>query len=388
MEIPEGIENITYLDNAATVFPKPAEVLDEMVDTYKRYGVNPGRSGYDLCLVGGQLIAETRASLANFFGAANPERLCFAYNASDALNTLIQGVLSEGDHVISTVMEHNSVLRPLNHLQRSGRITREFVSAGSDCRIDPADIAKAFQKHTKLVVVNHGSNVVGAIQPIAEIGRLCRERGILLFIDTAQTAGVVPIDCEAMCIDGLAFTGHKSLLGPSGIGGLWVREGVEVHATRYGGTGVRSANPFHLEQYPYRLEVGSPNLMGIIGLRHGLQYVQRRGIQDIHAEEMRLFARLQAGLGDIDGVTLHGPTGLEHRMAVLNFSVAGLDASDVRAILDVDHDIATRDGLHCAPLVHELLGTSPRGTVRMSIGPMNQRRDIDAAIDAVREIAS
>jgi cysteine desulfurase family protein len=387
IEIPEGVEDVIYLDNAATVYPKPPEVLDRMVDLYKRYGVNPGRSGFDLCLVGGELIDNTRVELTRFFGGKSPERLCFAHNASDALNILILGLVGEGDHVISTVVEHNSVIRPLNHLARDAGVERVFLPCGADGQVDPDEIARHVQPNTKAVVVNHGSNVIGSVQPLAEIGRLCRERELLLVVDVAQTAGVVPIDVEAMCIDALAFTGHKSLLGPTGIGGLYVREGVDVRITRAGGTGVRSAYPYQLEEYPYRLEVGTSNVLGIVGLYLAQEYIAGRGLDAIYRHEMELFGRLQGGLAEIDGLTLHGTTSLVDRLPVLSFTVAGLDPEHVGTVLDVDHHIATRTGLQCAPLIHDHMGTSPRGTVRMSVGPMNTLADIEAAITAVADVA-
>jgi cysteine desulfurase family protein len=387
IEIPEGVEDIIYLDNAATVYPKPPEVMDRMVEIYKLYGVNPGRSGFDLCLVGGDLIQRTRSAMARFFGGRHPERLCFANNASEALNILIQGLVGRGDHVVSTVLEHNSVIRPLNHLARDAGVERVFVPCGAQGRVDPEEIARHLRANTKVVVVNHGSNVIGSVQPLAEIGRSCRERGILLVVDAAQTAGVIPIDVEEMCIDALAFTGHKSLLGPTGIGGLYVREGVDVRITRAGGTGVRSGYPYHLEEYPYRLEVGTVNVLGVVGLYLAQEYIARRSLDAIYRHEMELFSRLQEGLAGIDGVTLHGTTSLTHRLPVLSFTVDGLDPEDVGTMLDVDHGIATRTGLQCAPLIHDHMGTSPRGTVRMSVGPMNTLTDIEAAITAVSEIA-
>jgi cysteine desulfurase/selenocysteine lyase len=379
---------IIYLDNAATTFPKPKEVLEQMVGVYGRFGVNPGRSGYDLCLVAGELTHETRKLLTTFFGGASPERLVFAVNATDALNLAIQGMLEPGDHAITTTVEHNSVIRPLNHLRRDRGVAVDVVPFAADGLVDPDDIAARFRPNTRLVVVNHGSNVIGTIQPVAEIGRRCRARGIRLLVDAAQTAGVIPIDVEAMDIDVLAFTGHKSLLGPTGTGGLYVREGVEVRPTRFGGTGVRSAHPYHLDEYPYRLEAGTGNVLGIAGLYFAQQYLCARGIDAIYRHEMALFARLQAGLAAIDGVTLHGTTSLTHRLPVLSFTVAGRDPADVGTLLDVDHNVACRTGLQCAPLIHEQMGTAPRGTVRLSVGPMNREKDVDAAIAAVQEIAA
>ncbi len=388
MELPKDIENIIYLDNAATVFPKPPEVFDEMIDIYKRFGVNPGRSGYDLCLVGGDIIQTTREELTRFFGGTTPDRLCFAYNASDALNILIQGLVDQGDHVITTVLEHNSVIRPLNHLQRDNVISLDYVPCDSEGWMDPGDIARRITSKTKLVVVNHGSNVIGTVQPIAEIGRICREKGILFVIDTAQTAGVVPINVEEMCVDALAFTGHKSLLAPMGIGGLYVRDGVTVKHTRAGGTGVKSAYPYHLEEYPFRLEVGTNNVLGIVGLHLAQAYLAEKDINKVYQHEMELFAPLQEAAANTEGVTIHGTTRLENRLPVMSFSIAGRDAADVGTLLDVDFGIATRTGLHCAPLIHEHMGTAPRGTVRMSVGPMNTREDVNAGIEAICTIAA
>ena len=388
MDLTFDSSKIIYLDNAATTFPKPPEVLQRMVDAYARFGVNPGRSGYDLCMVAGELVFETRKALAAFFGGKTPERMIFAANATDALNLAILGVLKPGDHAITTTIEHNSVIRPLNHLHRDNRVEVDFVPVEVDGRVDPDEIARRFKPNTRLVVVNHGSNVIGTIQPVAEIGKRCRERGILFAVDAAQTAGVIAIDVEAMGIDLLAFTGHKSLLAPTGTGGLLVRDGVDVRTTRFGGTGVHSAHPFHLEEYPHRLEAGTGNVLGIAGLHFALEYLEKRGIGEIHRQEMALFRRLQDGLAAIEGVQLHGTTSLEHRLAVLSFTVAGRDPGDVGSLLDADYNIAARTGLQCAPLIHEQMGTAPRGTVRLSIGPMNIRPDVEAAIAAVTEIAA
>lgn len=387
MELSKELTNITYLDNAATTYPKPKKILDSMLKFYAEYGVNPGRSGYDLCLVTGEMIDNTRKELTDFFGGTNPDYLTFSYNASDSLNIIIQGLLHEGDHAISTMIEHNSVIRPLNYLQKVLNIEVDFVPVGPDWRVDPDDIARYFRNNTKLVIVNHGSNVIGTIQPIAEIGKLCRERGIYFAVDAAQTAGMIPVNVEEMCIDALAFTGHKSLLGPTGIGGIYTREGIDIRYTRAGGTGVRSAVPLHLDEFPYRLEVGTVNVIGVAGLHYAQEYLAERGIEKIYKHEMEIFARLQEGVADIDGVIVHGTTSLDHRGPVLSFNIEGKDAADIGMLLDVDFNIATRTGLHCAPLIHDQLGTSPRGAVRMSIGPMNKSEDAEAGIEAVAEIA-
>jgi cysteine desulfurase family protein len=379
---------IIYLDNAATVYPKPPEVLDAVLDMYKRFGVNPGRSGYDLCLIGGELVQTTREELTRFFGGTDPDRLSFAYNASDALNILIQGMVEPEDHVISTTVEHNSVIRPLNHLRRDHGVAVDYVPTASDGRVDPRDIVKHIRPETKLVVVNHGSNVIGTIQPVAEIGRICRERKIRFVVDTAQTAGVIPIDVQEMHIDALAFTGHKSMLAPTGIGGSYVAEGVEVKHTRAGGTGVRSAYPYHPDEYPDRLEVGTPNVLGIIGLHEAQRYIAERGMDEIHRHEMELLSTLQQGLDEIDEVTLHGTKRLTDRLPVLSFTVEGWDPADVGILLDGDHNVACRTGLQCAPLIHDQMGTSPRGTVRLSVGPMNTAAEVEETVHGVRAIAA
>jgi cysteine desulfurase family protein len=378
--------DLVYLDNAATVFPKPSEVIERMVELYARYGVNPGRSGYDLCVVGGDLVEETRRQLAAFFGASDPERLCFASNASDALNILLQGLVRDGDHVLGTCLEHNSVLRPLHHLARDRGVRFDLVPCDDEGWIDPADVERRLRSDTRLVAINHGSNVIGTIQPVAEIGRICRDRGVLLLLDVAQTAGVVPIDVDAMGVDALAFTGHKSLLAPTGIGGLWVRQGVDCRPTRFGGTGVRSAEPFHLEEYPYRLEVGTPNVLGIFGLHAALEHLADRGVESIYRHEMELFARLQEGVGRLERVHLRGTTRLEQRLPVLSLTIDGLQPGDVGMMLDVEYGICCRTGLQCAPLIHERMGTAPEGTVRMSLGPATTARDIDRAIAAVTAV--
>ncbi|TAM48095.1 MAG: aminotransferase class V-fold PLP-dependent enzyme, partial [Acidobacteria bacterium] len=292
-----------------------------------------------------------------------------------------------GDHAISTTIEHNSVIRPLNHMARDRGVEVDFVPVEDNGRVDPRAVARRFRPNTRLVVVNHGSNVIGTIQPVAEIGAECRKRGVTFAIDASQTAGVVPIDMRAMDVDVVAFTGHKSLLAPTGIGGLCVGDGVEIRPTRFGGTGVNSVNPYHLEEYPYRLEAGTGNVLGIAGLHFGLAYITARGIDTIYRHEMGLFASLQDGLAAAAGVTLHGTTSLEHRLPVLSFTIAGRDPSDVGTLLDVEYGVAARTGLQCAPLIHRQMGTGARGTVRLSVGPMNTRADVETAVAAVATIA-
>ena len=381
------MDKLIYLDSGATTFPKPEEVYRQMDRFYRDYGVNPGRSGYDLCMIAVTMVEETRKLLTRFFNGTDYNRLIFSLNGTDALNLAIFGLLEDGDHAITTTVEHNSVLRPLYHLSRDSNVEVDHIPFDSRGFVDPDAIKRKMKKNTRMVVVNHGSNVIGTVQPIKEIGALCRERGITFLVDTAQTAGKIPIDMEAMNIDVVAFTGHKSLMGPMGTGGLYVREGVEVRHTRAGGTGVRSAIRAHLDEYPYRLEYGTGNLPGIAGLNAGVKWVEERGLHTIHEHESKLLRMLRDGLREIDGVTLYCQDDLTDHIAVLAFNVDGLEAMDTGTMLDVDYNIACRTGLHCAPMVHEQLGTDKiHGTVRFGLGPFNTEEDIATAVQAVGEI--
>jgi cysteine desulfurase/selenocysteine lyase len=378
-----------FLDNAATSYPKPESVYVFMDQFYRRSGVNPGRSGYDLCLEAGELLDGTRKLLTRFFNGTDPNRLCFTYNATDALNLIIFGMLQEGDHAVTTTLEHNSVLRPLYHLWKYRGVEVDYVPFDGAGFVDPAEVRRHFRGNTRLVVINHGSNVVGTVQPIKEIGRCCREHNIPFAVDASQTAGKMTIDVQNDNVDVLAFTGHKSLLGPTGIGGLYVREGIIIRHTRAGGTGVRSAERLHLEEYPYRLEYGTPNILGVAGLKAGLSWILDKGVASISAQEMALTALLRDGLREIDGVVLYCQDDLTDHLSVLSFNIEGLEASDAGTILDVDHNIACRTGLHCAPLVHEQLGTAKiKGSVRFGIGPFNTEDHILTAIKAVAEVAA
>ncbi len=383
------MDNLIYLDNAATSFPKPEDTYVFMDKFYRKFGVNPGRSGYDLCIEAGQMLEQTRRMLTTFFNGTDWTRLVFSYNSTDSLNLALFGLLSPGDHAITTNIEHNSVLRPLYHLRQFNGVEVDIVEFDEKGFVDPDDVRKRFKKNTKVVAINHASNVIGTVQPVAEIGRFCREHGVSLVVDSSQSAGKVPIDVQAMNIDVLCFTGHKSLMGPTGIGGAYVAEGVTVRHTRAGGTGVKSAQRTHLEEYPYRLEYGTPNMAGIAGLNAGVKWVQKQGLASIHEHEMALMTRLRDGLQAIDGVTLYCQDDLAGHIAVLLFNVNGLEAGDTGTILDVDHNIACRTGLHCAPLVHEQLGTAEiHGGVRFGLGPFNTEEHIDHAIASVREIAA
>jgi cysteine desulfurase family protein len=383
------MENMIFLDNGATSFPKPEIVYTFMDTFYRRSGVNPGRSGYDLCMEAGDLLDKTRKLLAEFFNGKTPDRLCFTYNATDALNLIIFGMLREGDHAVTTTLEHNSVLRPLYHLSKHGGVEVDHVPFDGAGFVDPGEIRRRLRNNTRLVVINHGSNVIGTIQPVKEIGTICREFGVPLAVDASQTAGQIPIDVQDSNIDVLAFTGHKSLLGPTGIGGLLVGDDITIRQTRAGGTGVRSAVRGHLEEYPYRLEYGTPNILGAAGLNAGVSWIQEKGMASISAHEIKLLTLLRDGLKRIERVVLYCQDDLANHISVLSFNIDGLEASDTGTMLDVDFNIACRTGLHCAPLVHEQIGTAAiKGAVRLGIGPFNTEDHIRTVIKAVADIAA
>lgn len=288
------MEKLIFLDNGSTSFPKPEEVYTFMDNFYRNFGVNPGRSGYDLCMETGELVETTRKMLIKFFNGKDPNRLCFSYNATDALNLIINGMLKKGDHAITTTIEHNSVLRPLYHLYKYNGVEVDYIPFNGKGFVDPDDFPRRIKKNTKLIIVNHASNVIGTIQPIKEIGEHCKERGIPFVIDASQSAGKIPVDIEEMNVDIVAFTGHKSLLGPMGIGSLYVREGIEIKHTRAGGTGVRSAVRTHLDEYPYRLEYGTLNVLGVAGLYAGVKWIEKKGLNNIHNNEMKLTTMLRS----------------------------------------------------------------------------------------------
>ena len=389
------MEELIYLDNAATSFPKPDSVHQAVQEFYSQYGVNPGRSGCDLGLTAEQMIHGTRKRLSAFFNASlvaagkpkDPNRLVFTLNATMALNLIINGTVEPGDHIVSTKLEHNSVIRPVNHRVLAGA-EATYVTPDSEGYLDPEDIRRAIRKNTKLVIVNHGSNVTGVVQDLEAIGVVCRAAGVAFAVDTAQTAGVLPIDMAESHISFLAFTGHKGLLAPTGTGGICVADDAEIRGTVFGGTGVRSADPYHLEEYPYRLEAGTQNLAGIAGLAAGLDWIEQKGLSNIYGHEMGLLTMLQEGLSEIKGVRIQGTRNLRRRVATLSVTIDNYDPSDVGTILDVEYNIQTRTGLQCAPLIHEHMGTTPRGTVRLSVGPYNTKVDVEAAIKAVAEVAA
>ncbi len=384
------MSKLIYLDNSATSFPKPDSVYDFMNTFYRTKGVSPGRSGFDAAIETEEVVNNTRKMLTKLFnGGEDHNRLTFSYNATDSLNLIINGLVEKGDHVVTTNLEHNSVLRPLYVHNQQGTIEVTYVPFDNDGFVDPEDIRKAIKKNTKFVIVTHCSNVLGTIQPITEIGKICKEMGVIFVVDGSQGAGSVDFDMQASNVDVYCFTGHKCLMGPTGIGGSYVREGIEIRQTRAGGTGVRSAYPAHLEEYPYRLEYGTLNLLGVGGLYAGVKWITSEGIMNIHRREMELWEKLRIALEQTKGVITYCANGKKNHNPVLSFNINGFVAGDVGTMLDVDYNIATRTGLQCAPIVHRQIGTEEiHGTVRMSIGAFTTEAEVDAAITAVREIAA
>lgn len=380
-------DQFIYLDNAATTYPKPDEVLLPMVEQYMQIGVSPGRGSYDLAVSAQDFIQDTRIKLAAFFNAPDPDGVIFTANATDGLNIAISGIVKPGDHVITTRLEHNSVLRPLYHLQQQGKIDCSLVRFNEKAFIDPEDIARAIRPNTKLVIVNHASNVLGTIQPVARIGELCAAKQIPFLVDASQSAGKVPVDMTVIKASAIVFTGHKSLYGPSGTGGLIVHPDLDIKPTRFGGTGIESKSLIHTARLPHRLEAGTHNLMGIIGLSLGIDYLLDKSLKAIHGKEMKLMDQLCTGLSKTKGIKLYCVEDLTDHLAVLSANVKGMIPEDTGAILDADFNIAVRVGLHCAPLVHEDLGTSEQGTVRFSLGVFNTESEIARVVKAMSLIA-
>jgi cysteine desulfurase / selenocysteine lyase len=375
-----------YLDNAATSYPKPGHCLRRALERYLELGASPGRGGYDRAVEAEAEVFAVRQRLGRFFGAGDDAHVCFAANATDALNTIIQGLVGPGDHVLSSRLEHNSVLRPLYHLQQQGIISLDLMPFDSTGYINPALVAGSIKPKTRMVVITHASNVLGTIQPIAEIGTICRKHAIPLIIDAAQTAGCIPINMQQWDVQGLAFTGHKSLLGPTGIGGLVLAPDLHPRPTRFGGTGIDSSNPLQPLFYPSRLEAGTINLLGILSLAETVDFVKSH-LETRYACEMQLFEQLAGGLQRLPRVQVFAAASSTDHLPVLACTVDGIAATDVGAILDGDFDIAVRTGLQCAPLVHADLGTFDAGMIRFSLGPFTTEADIDATVRAMTAIA-
>jgi cysteine desulfurase family protein len=377
---------MTYLDNAATSFPKPEGVYVAM-DRFARNSLaNPGRSGHKMALESEHALGDARHRLNRFFNGRNPDRWAFTLNCTDALNMAFKGVLNDGDHVVTTDLEHNSVSRPLVALAEAKRITLTRVPADAGGTIDPEAIRAAIGPKTRLVALTHASNVLGTVQPVAEVGRIAREHDLLFLVDAAQSAGVIPIDVQEMCIDLLAFPGHKSLYGPTGTGALYVGSRVNLRPWREGGTGGDSLTPTQPSEFPHHLEGGTPNVLGVAGLVAGLDFVEERGAENIRQHDVELCDRLRGALAELPGFEVFGHADAHRRVGALSFRCEVLPAPELAGLLDQSFDIAVRPGLHCAPYIHKALGTVPDGLVRVSPGPFNTSADIDLLIDALGQI--
>lgn len=374
-----------YFDNAATSHPKPQSVLDAVQRALTRFNANPGRSGHRAALEAGRTVQQTREQLQRLVGAEDPSRIVFTFNCTDSLNLAIKGSLNYGDHVITTMLEHNSVLRPLHELAERGRIGVTLVPPRPDGFVDPDDIRAAIRSNTRLIVCTHASNVTGAIQPIAAIGMLAREHGIRYLIDGAQALGCIPVSMRALNCSLYAFPGHKSLLGPQGTGGLYIRPGTELRPIREGGTGTESNSMLQPKDSPERYESGTVNLPGIAGLGEGCKYVGQR-LSQIMSSERELTQALYDGLSKLDGAILYSPAQEAARAGIVSFNIGDLTSSQTADLL-ARSGIAVRGGLHCAPGTHRVLGTLRRGVVRASVGHANTFDEVDDFLRTVRKFS-
>lgn len=382
--------NPIYFDNAATSWPKPPEVVQAMTHFLESVGANPGRASHRLAVESGRLIYEAREELAELVNTPDPLRIVFGHNVTEALNLAILGLLRPGDHAITSSIEHNSVMRPLRALGRQG-VELTVVPCSPQGFLDPADIQKAIRPNTSLIILNHASNVIGTLLPVAEVGRIAREHNVLLLVDAAQTAGAFPIDVQADFIDLLAFTGHKSLYGPMGTGGLVIGCRVDesqLSPLKRGGTGSRSEYEEQPAFLPDMCESGTPNAVGLAGLGAGVRWVREQSVESIRAHEVALAQQLICGLREIPGVTIYGGLDAELQTATVAFNIRGMAPSQAGLQLDDEYNILCRIGLHCSPAAHKTIGTFPNGTVRFGMGANNTAGQVTAALDAVRKLAS
>jgi len=379
-----------YVDNAATSFPKPSAVGRVMADTLANIALSPGRSAHNYSLDAGRIIFKARERLAKLFNCADSSRIIFTANVTESLNVGIMGlvphILKPGDHVIVTRLEHNSVMRPLRFLQRSGGIDVSSLPLNSYGEVNVAALPGLMRETTRLIIINHVSNVTGAIASLEEIGK--KKGEALLMVDAAQSAGVLPIDVESMNIDFLGFTGHKALFGPTGTGGFYIRSGINVNPLKMGGTGSNSELEEQPDFSPDRYESGTLNTLGIAGLDAGVKFILQQGVEEIYAHEQKLTRFFLEELSNINNVSVYGPAVGRKRGAVVSLRVAGKSESEVAYILDREYGIMVRAGLHCAPAAHQSINTYPAGTVRFSFGFFNTEDDVGSCLDALRSIAS
>lgn len=379
------MEKLIYLDNAATTLHKPPQVVEAVKNAILTAG-NAARGAHGASMQASRTVFETRQKLARLLGCPQAEHVVFTANSTMALNIAIQGILSPENHAISTDLEHNSVLRPLYALQDQG-MGLDFVRADRQGNIRYEDFAPLFRPNTKAVVCTHASNLTGNMLDIARIAEIAHAHGALLIVDASQTAGTVPIDMTALGVDVLCFTGHKGLMGPQGTGGLCIRPGVDIRPLLRGGSGIHSFDRHQPEAYPTRLEAGTLNSHGIAGLDAAADYLLEVGVEAIHPKEQSLMRRFYKGVRHIDGVTVYGDFSPSQRAAIVALNIRDYDSAEIADVLSADYGIATRPGAHCAPRMHEALGTVQQGAVRFSFSVFNTEEEIDAAIAAVAELA-
>lgn len=376
-----------YLDNAATSWPKPDSVITAMNQFNNLIGSNPGRSGHHLSVEAGRIIFNTREIIAQLFNISDPLRIAFTSNITHSLNIVIQGILKPGDHVITTSIEHNSVMRPLRMLENSG-VELSVIQCDTTGIFDPESIHKLIKSNTKLIISTHASNVTGSILPIHDIGKIASMYGIPFCIDTAQTAGILDIDVEKSYIDILCFTGHKGLYGPMGTGGLYIKKDIEkkISPLLFGGTGSRSEYEIQPDFMPDKYESGTLNTIGLAGLYEGVKFISETGIDQIQLKELILINRFIDGISELKKFKIYGPENNKDRVSVFSFNIEGLSPSDIAFYLDENYKILTRPGLHCAPSAHKTINTYPTGTNRISFGYFNSISDVDAVIEALYEL--
>ena len=374
-----------YFDNAATSYPKPERVYKALIDIMKTSGANPGRGSHTMALEASRIIYNTRYKLAKLFNIDNPLRIAFTQNATSSLNMAIKGYIKKGDHVITTSLEHNSVLRPLYSLEEDEQVELTIVKADNKGNINASDILNSIRKETKAIVMTHASNLTGTILPVEEIGRMLKEKGITLIVDASQSAGYLSIDVEKLNIDILCFTGHKSLYGPQGTGGIYVREGLELSPIMEGGSGSHSKLKRQPKEMPDLLEYGTLNAPAIGALGEGVDFINEIGIENIRGHEERLTRLFIDGIKDIPLIDVYGEF-TEVRTPVVALNIDGVDPAEVSSLLDEEYSIATRPGMHCAPLAHESIGTDETGAVRFSFGYFNTEEEVRYAVNAIKEI--
>lgn len=374
-----------YLDNAATTVQKPRQVAEAVAEAICSLG-NAGRGVHEATLGASRVIFDTRKRLADFFHAENPKQIVFTMNSTESLNIAVKGILQSGDHVITTEQEHNSVLRPLYEMEKKG-VKLTIIKSDEKGRIEVQDFEREMRENTRMIVCTHGSNLTGNIVDIAKIGGIARRHQVLFCVDASQTAGVFPIDVQVMGIDLLCFTGHKSLLGPQGTGGLYVREGVAVRPLKSGGSGVQTYRREHPSDMPTALEAGTLNGHGIAGLNAAVAYIQETGMDVIRKREQELMKRFYDGVKEIPGVKIYGDFTTDDRCPIVALNLGDYDSSEVSDELFMTYGIATRPGAHCAPLMHKALGTVEQGAVRFSFSHYNMEEEIDAAVEALRGLA-